>query len=113
MAKTITFTYKKTAYTLEYTRETVTMLEQNGLSLDDVRNITGKPMTVMMMLFRGAFIAHHRKAATIDNLMDEIWDSIPDKQDLINTLVEMYTEPLDALLNEPAEEGKTKWTVHQ
>ena len=113
MAKTITFTYKKTAYTLEFTRETVTLLEQNGLSLADVQNMADKPMTAMTMLFRGAFIAHHKKAAAIDTLMDEIWNSIPDKQDLIKTLAEMYTEPLDALLNEPEDEGKTAWTVHQ
>lgn len=114
MAKTITFTYRKTAYTLEFTRETVTMLEQNGLSLADVRNMDEKPVTVMQMLFRGAFIAHHKKAATIDSLMDEIWESIPDKNGLIKVLVEMYTEPLDALLNEPEDEkGKTAWTVNQ
>ena len=39
MAKTITFVFEKTSYTLEYTRETVSALEQNGLTLDDVRNI--------------------------------------------------------------------------
>ena len=50
MAKTITFTYKKTAYTLEFTRETVSLLEQNGLSLSDVQNITDRPITSMKML---------------------------------------------------------------
>lgn len=114
MAKTITFTFKKTAYTLEFTRETVQLLEQNGLTLADVRNIDEKPITVMQMLFRGAFIAHHKKAATIDTLMNEIWDAIPDKNGLIRELTEMYTEPLDALLNEPDDEkGKVTWTVNQ
>lgn len=114
MAKTITFTYRKTAYTLEYTRETVQLLEQNGLSLADVRNMDEKPITVMQMLFRGAFIAHHKKAASIDSLMNEIWEAIPDKNGLIKELIEMYTEPLDALLNDPADEkGKVEWTVNQ
>ena len=112
MAKTITFTFEKTAYTLEYTRETVQTLEQNGLTLADVQNMADKPLTGASMLFRGAFLAHHRKAAGIDSLMDKIWKSIPDKAGFITTLTEMYTEPLDALLEEPDEKGKTTWTVN-
>lgn len=114
MAKTITFTYKKTAYTLEFTRETVSMLEQNGLSLDDVQNISKRPITSMKMLFRGAFLVHHKKAASIDNLIDEIWETIPDKHELIENLVEMYIEPVDSLLNDPEDEKvKTTWTVNK
>ena len=56
MAKTITFVFEKTSYTLEYTRETVSALEQNGLTLDDVRNIDQKPINTVMMLFTGAFM---------------------------------------------------------
>lgn len=114
MAKTITFTYKKTAYTLEFTRETVSMLEQNGLSLSDVQNIKDRPITTMKMLFVGAFLAHHRKAASITTLIDEIWETIPDKEGLIENLVEMYVEPVESMMSEPEEEkGKTVWTVNQ
>lgn len=114
MAKTITFTYKKTAYTLEYTRETVSLLEQNGLSLSDVQNITNRPITSMKMLFRGAFLVHHKKAAAIDTLIDEIWETIPDKESLIENLVEMYVEPVESMMSDPEDEkGKTTWTVNQ
>lgn len=114
MAKTITFVFEKTSYTLEYTRETVSALEQNGLTLDDVRNIDQKPINTVMMLFTGAFMAHHRKAASISGLIERIWKSIPDKTELLKTLVEMYTEPVDALMAEPDDEkGKTTWTVNQ
>jgi len=113
MAKTITFTYKKTAYTLEFTRETVTFLEQNGLSMNDVQNINERPMTSAMLLFRGAFIAHHKKAASIDSLMEEIWNSLPNKNDLLIALKEMYAEPLEALFDDPDDAGKTTWTVNQ
>lgn len=117
MAKTITFTYKKTAYTLEFTRETVSMLEQNGLSLADVQNLQDmdKPINTIMMLFTGAFLAHHRKAASITTLIDEIWETIPDKKGLISSLIEMYVEPVESLLmSEPEDEkGKTVWTVNQ
>lgn len=114
MAKTITFTFEKTAYTLEYTRETVAALEQSGLSLNDVRNIGDRPMTTVMTLFAGAFMAHHRKAASISGLIERIWASIENKQELISALVEMYTEPVDALMDEPEDEkGKTVWTVNK
>lgn len=114
MAKTITFTFEKTAYTLEYTRETVSALEQNGLSMSDVQNIGEKPINTVMLLFTGAFMAHHRKAATISGLIERIWASIPEKSELINTLVEMYTEPVDTLMDEPEDEkGKTIWKVNQ
>jgi hypothetical protein len=114
MAKTITFTFEKTAYTLEYTRETVSALEQNGLSLNDVRNIGERPLTTVMLLFTGAFMAHHRKAATISGLVEKIWESIPDKKTLLDTLVEMYTEPVDALMAEPEDDkGKTEWKVNK
>lgn len=113
MAKTITFTFEKTAYTLEFTRETVTLLEQNGLTLADVREMADKLLTSSNMLFRGAFLAHHRKAASIDTLMENIWKSIPNKTQFITTLAEMYTEPLAALMEEPDEKGKTTWTVNE
>lgn len=114
MAKTITFTFEKTAYTLEFTRETVLALEQNGLTLADVQNIGEKPLSVMTLLYHGAFLAHHRKTASINGLMDKIWESIPDKTEFINVLREMYTEPAESLLEEPEDDkGKTVWTVNQ
>ena len=114
MAKTITFTFEKTAYTLEYTRDTVAALEQNGLTESDVRNIADRPINTVMLLFTGAFMAHHRKASQISGLIERIWASIPDKTELLNTLTEMYTEPIDALMEEPEDEkGKTVWTVNK
>ena len=114
MAKTITFTYEKTAYTLEFTRETVSALEQNGLTATDVRNIADKPITTVMILFTGAFMAHHRRAASINGLIEKIWASIPNKSDLLSELTEMYLEPIDAMMEEPEDEkGKTVWTVNK
>ena len=114
MAKTITFTFEKTAYTLEYTRETVSALENNGLKLSDVQSIGERPISTVMLLFTGAFMAHHRKAATIHGLVEKIWASIPNKKEMINALVEMYTEPVDAMMDEPEDEkGKTVWTVNK
>ena len=71
-------------------------------------------MNTVMMLFTGAFMAHHRKAATISGLIEKIWNSIPNKRDMLEALVEMYTEPLDALMEEPGDDkGKTEWKVNK
>lgn len=115
MAKTITFTFEKTAYTLEYTRETVSIMEQNGLKLSDIQNLTeDKPLTTIMVLFRGAFLAHHKRAASITGLVERIWESVPDKGEMLKVLIEMYTEPLQSLLSDPEDEkGKTSWTVNE
>lgn len=105
MAKTISFDYKGTKYTLEYTRASVRALENQGFKLSDIEE---KPMTTLPTLFAGAFYAHHRflKQAVID----EIFDIMPDKMGLITKLGEMYNEPLEALIDDPEDnEGNLNW----
>ena len=86
MAKTISFDYKGTKYTLEFTRASIRALENQGFKLSDVED---KPMTTLPTLFAGAFYAHHRflKPAVIE----EIFDNIKDKMDLITKLCLLYT----------------------
>ena len=43
-------------YTLEYSRKTVSKAEQAGL---DVRQLEAKSMTMIPLLFWGAFLMHH------------------------------------------------------
>ena len=105
MAKTISFDYKGTKYTLEYTRASVRALENQGFKLSDIED---KPMTTLPTLFAGAFYAHHRflKQAVID----EIFDNIKDKMGLMTKLGEMYNEPLEALIDDPEDnEGNLNW----
>lgn len=102
MGKHINFDYEGKDYTLEFTRETVTMLERQGFMVDKVGS---QPLTYLPMLFAGAFKAHHpsAKAAKID----EIFAQFTDKHGLLNALAEMYNEPLEALLvDEPEESPK-------
>jgi hypothetical protein len=63
------------------------------------------------MLFRGAFIAHHRGLFAKDSeLIDKIFEKMPDKETLLEKLSEMYREPFDMLLADPDEsEGNAKW----
>ncbi len=107
MAKQIVFEYNGTEYTLEFTKRTVAALEQQGF----VAGLVGdKPMTMFPMLLKGAFMAHHRKLK--EEIIDEIYKQIPDKQGFAEALVELYNAPLDALMDEPEEdtEKKIEWT---
>lgn len=107
MAKQITFTYKGTDYTLEFTRRTVQDMEREGFVVDEVQS---KPMSALPALFAGAFKAHHRFIKR--DLIDEIYESMPDKEKLIGKLAEMYNEPIMTLLTEPeGDEKKVNWTA--
>ncbi len=105
MAKQIRFTYDGVDYTLEFTRKSVESMENTGFVISEVFE---KPMTLLPRLFAGAFLAHHRFVKR--DVIDKIYDSLPNKQDLISKLAEMYNEPIAALLDEPEdEEGNVKW----
>ena len=71
MAKTITFNFEGTEYTLEFTRASVATLERQGFNINDIAD---KPLTTLPALFAGAFIAHHRfvKREVIDRIFEKI-----------------------------------------
>lgn len=105
MAKTITLTYKGVNYTLEYTRRSVEQMEKNGF---DIQAIDSTPFTSIRLLFRGAFLAHHRNIPV--EILDEIYAQIPNKEKFIETLISMYADPLDTLMAEPdGDEGNASW----
>ena len=108
MAKTLEFTYKGKDYVLEYTRKSVQEMEKRGFVAADVDT---KPMTILPMMFEGAFLAHHRFEKK--EVIDEIFSKMSDKENLIAKLAEMYNEPIMTLLDEPSEkEGNVNWTVN-
>ncbi len=107
MAKQLRFEYDDKTYTLEFTRKTVTEMERNGFIANDIND---KPMTVLPALFEGAFLAHHR--FTKKDKIQEMFDKMTNKEDLIGKLAEMYNEPIQALVEEPEEnEGNVSWTA--
>lgn len=108
MAKTLEFTYKGKDYVLEYTRRSVQEMEKRGFVAADADT---KPVTILPMMFEGAFLAHHRFEKK--EVIDEIFSKMTDKENLIAKLAEMYNEPVVALLDEPDEkEGNVNWTVN-
>lgn len=94
-------------YTLEFTRKTIELMEKNGFVAADMER---KPMTLLPALFEGAFLAHHRFVKR--DVIDAIYAKLNHKDELIGALVEMYNEPLMALLDEPEQEndeGNLSW----
>lgn len=107
MAKQIHFTYDDKEYTLEFTRRTVKQMEDEGFI---VRDIDARPMTLLPALFAGAFKAHHRFVR--QEVIDQIYDAMPDKEALIGKLADMYNEPLMSLMDEPDEGKNVDWMAN-
>lgn len=107
MNKQLNVTYEGKDYCLEFTRRSVETMEKQGFVAADIET---KPMTVLPALFRGAFLANHRFVKP--EIIDAIFAKMTNKSDLIGKLVEMYTEPIKALVEEPEEsEGNLEWTA--
>ena len=102
----ISINYDNKDYVLEYNRQSVKLMEGQGFVLDE---ISSKPMTMIPMLFNGAFIKNHRgmKRAVID----EIFSEISDKTAFIEALMTMYAETLSTLTEDKEAEGNAVWTV--
>ena len=81
-------------------------MERGGFSLSEAGN---QPMTSLTALFMGAFIAHHPRLS--QNAIEEIWENISDKDGLFEALINLYNEPLEALMKEPEEGKKIMWKV--
>lgn len=107
MSKQLQFSYDGTDYTLEFTRRSVQEMEKKGFVASDIDT---KPMTVLPALFAGAFLAHHRFVKA--NVIDDIFNHMTRKEELIEKLADMYNEPILSLVNEPEEsEGNVTWTA--
>ena len=102
----ISLNYNDKDYTLEYTRQSVRMMEGQGFVLEQ---ISEKPVTMIPMMFQGAFIKNHRGMKRA--LIDEIYDEVADKSGLLNALMEMYAETLSSLTDENETEGNAIWAV--
>lgn len=100
--KTITVRDKdNNPYTLTFTAETVKALEAKGFSLEKV---TDMPMTMIPMLFEGAFLAKSQEITT--EKATEIYKLQSDKTGLLTKLLELYNDPIDEVI---VKEGNSKW----
>ena len=105
MAKQITFEYEGKNYVLEFTRKSVKTMEQGGFNLSEVKN---KPVSLLPELFAGAFLAHHRFSDK--KVINEIYDQMTNKDELIEILIDMYNDTLVTVMGGTEEtEGNISW----
>ena len=101
----IVLNYEKDEYVLEYSRQSVKQIEGQGFVLNELQS---KPMTMIPLLFEGAFIKNCR--GTKRKVIDKIYESIPDKTALIEALIEMYADTMSSLMDDN-DEGNVTWTL--
>ena len=114
MSTKITVTYKKNEYVLEYSRQAVKQMEDQGFVMDQLGD---KPVTMIPLLVYGAFIKNNRGIKR--SLVDEIYENIVGKigrdgeEGFIQTLLEMYAETVQTLTdNDSVDEGNAAiWKV--
>lgn len=113
MSTTITVTYNKQDYVLEFSRNAVKQMEQQGFVLDQIGD---KPMTMVPLLVYGAFMKNNKgiKRSLVDEIYEHISDKVGDGENgFIQTLLEMYAETVNTLTdNNSVDEGNAAtWRV--
>ena len=104
----INLTYDKKEYVLEFNRQSVKTMESQGFVLEE---LTAKPMTMIPLLFQGAFIKNHSgKDGVKRKVVEEIFEEIGDKTALMEALMEMYAETIGTL-TEGSGEGNATWAM--
>ena len=103
----INLTHNDKDYVLEYSRQSVKTMEQQGFILDE---LTAKPMTMLPMLFQGAFIKNHKGIKR--SLVDDIYKDIHNRSELMEALMEMYADTLSSLMDDgPEDSGNVTWSL--
>ena len=95
-------------YTLEYSRKTVSRVEQMGL---DINQIESKSMTMIPLLFWGAFLMHHphmTKEQTDKILFDGLGGLTAEEMEYLGKL---YAEPFQTLVATSEETGNPRKMV--
>ena len=101
----IVMNYENKEYVLEFNRQSVKTMESQGFVLDE---IASKPMTMIPLLFSGAFIKNCK--GTKRSVIDAIFDDIGDKTGLMQALMEMYEDTLSTLTDDSGE-GNVSWAM--
>lgn len=107
----INFDYNGKHYCLEYTRDTVKIMESWGFNPNDVAD---KPAIRLEQLWRGAFLANHRNKIS-DAVIGKLYDQMKNKAALMDALRDMVIETYTSLLPDDDEDdsGNVEWTTVQ
>ena len=95
-------------YTLEFNRKTVSKAEQAGL---DVNQIDTKSMTMIPLMFWGAFLMHHPHITReqTDRILFDGLGGLNAKE--MEYLGKLYAEPFQTLVAREGEENPRKMAV--
>ncbi len=100
MAKQIIFTYEKTDYTLEVSREAIKRFEKNGFNIND---LGAKVLNSMETLFHLSLYKNHPfiKEKQASQMLEAVGvghdNPLEVQLELVKELVEMYQEALNTL----------------
>lgn len=105
----INFDYNGKHYCLEYTRETVRMMEAAGFNPYDINE---KPALRLEQMWAGAFMANHRNKVS-DYVINDLFDKMKNRSELFHTLQQMIAETYNSLMpdEEEADTGNVEWTA--
>lgn len=103
MNKKIEFSYDGENYTLEYNREAIKYMESRGLELDAIQS---KPLTMVEILWEGAFLVNHRKEKA--DKIQKIYAGIKNKSELNKALSDMFYETYAILIGDSDETDDSK-----
>ena len=94
-------------YTLAYDRNSCAKMSRKGFDVEDIKKA---PIIGIPKLIYGAFLKFHPDLST--DKIDEIWAEVKGKEALMYKLMELYSEPIIALLDEPKDDAKNAiWEV--
>lgn len=107
MNKKIEFEKDGQKYVLEYTRESVALMERQGFSLEE---LSSKPMLMLPLAFQGLFYKNHRRVNK--TFVDGVYDKFEDKEKLLETIAEMLDECYSSLTDDNGDDkGNISWKI--
>lgn len=109
MNKQIKLTYKGKDYILEYNRNSIKQIELEGFVAN---KFSDQPGTMLPLAFKGAFYKNHRFIK--QEIIDDIFSHLKNKQGLITILSEMIGECYTSLMSDEdveGDEGNAEWEI--
>lgn len=108
MNKKIEFEDNGEKYVLEYNRESIQILEQQGFAINE---LTQKPMTMLPLAFQGLFYKNHKYVKKA--YVDECYKRFKNKEQLLETISGMLLEAYEALTDDEdvGDKGNIDWKI--
>lgn len=103
MNKKIEFEKDGQKYTLEYTRESIALMEKQGF---EIAELTKKPMLMLPLAFEGLFYKNHKRIN--QSFINEVYNAFKDKEKLLQAIAEMLDECYSSLTENEEDKDDSK-----